>query len=114
MANMNLCKITCEHFSQALTDFEISTIQIRDRQNVGQGHDEIVRSGALRRQITDFLTDSNSNVCSVSYRFRGIDKLRKIPNFDLEDECHCRGIGKREFSQSTRIVRIHTEDFLEF
>ena len=47
-----------------------------------------------------------------THRFGGIGKLRKIPKFDLQDECHCRRIGKLEFSQSTRNIRIHTGDFL--
>ena len=39
MANINLYKVILEHFSLALTVFEIFTFQIRDLGYVGQGQD---------------------------------------------------------------------------
>ena len=37
-----------------------------------------IRSGAIRWQMHDFLSDGNRNVCSISYRIRDIRKLRKM------------------------------------
>ena len=53
---------------QLLSPFSsCSHFKIRDLENVDQGHDvQHIRSGAIRWQIYDFLSDSNSNCLQFS------------------------------------------------
>ena len=55
-----------------------------------------VRGGVIRWQIHDFLSDDNSNICSISHRLRDIRKQEKCQNFDLENEGRCKGVEKRD------------------
>ena len=43
-------------------------------------------SGAIRWQIHDFLSDGNSNICSISTVCVIFANLAKCQNFDLENE----------------------------
>ena len=45
-----------------------------------------IRSGDMRWQMPDILSDGNSNVYSISHRLRDIHKLRKMQDVDLENE----------------------------
>ena len=40
-----------------------------------------IRNGAIRWQITDFLSDGNSNVCCISHHFQNIRKITKCQKF---------------------------------
>ena len=61
IANINLFKSHAS-FSQALFS-RYSHLKIHDLESLGQAHDVNIRSCAIRRQISDFLLDGNSNDC---------------------------------------------------
>ena len=57
--------------------------------------------------IYDFLSDSNSNVCSISYRFT---KQEKCQNFDLENEGQGQGVEERDLRHLIGNSEIHIGD----
>ena len=70
-----------------------------------------IRSGAIRWQLPDFLSDGNSNVYSVSHRLRDMRKQEKCQNVDLENEGQVQGSEERDLCHSTRNIRIHLGEF---
>ena len=40
----------------------------------------------IRWPIPDFLTDDNSNVCSISHHLRNIRKVKKLQTLTFEDQ----------------------------
>ena len=72
-----------------------------------------IRSGAIRWQIYDFLSDGNSNVYYVAHRLRDIRKWRKMPKFDLENEGQNKWEEKPDLRHSTRDVRFHIGEYFQ-
>ena len=60
-------KVIRMHFRQLSQFSRYLHFKIRFLENVCQGHDDNIRSGAIRWQIPDFISDGNSIVCYFSY-----------------------------------------------
>ena len=100
-----------------------------------------VRSDATRWQISNFLSNSTSNVCSISHHLSAVvpfdgkyptfylialvtfalsltiyeifSNQEECQNFDLEDEGLGHGVEKWDLCHLTKIVRIHVGDFFQ-
>ena len=74
-----------------------------------------IRNGAIRWQIPDFLSDSNSNFCSISHHLQDIRKNNKIikckKSVELENEDQCQGVEEHDLHLLTGNVRIHIGEF---
>ena len=53
---------------------DIHTSKFADLEHVSEG------SGAIRWQVSDFLSNGNCSVCSIAHRLRDILQSRTIPN----------------------------------
>ena len=62
-----------------------------------------IRSGAIRWQIPDFLSDDNSNVCSI-YHHLQFKKI--VNNCDLEKEDQGQRVEERDLRHSIGNVRV--------
>ena len=64
-----------------------------------------IRGSAIRWQIHDFLSDGNSNVCSISRLLRDIGKINKMQKFALGNEGQVQGREKWDLRHLTRNFR---------
>ena len=69
-----------------------------------------IGSGTVWWQISDFLSDANRNVCSISHRLWDVGKSKNAKT-DLEIEGQGKLAEKRDLCPSTRNIRIHIGEF---
>ena len=72
-----------------------------------------IRSGVMRWQMPDFLSDGNSNVCSISHRLPNIRKSRKLQDIDLENDGQGQWLKQQDMRHSTKNIRIHIGDIFQ-
>ena len=71
-----------------------------------------ISSSAIRWKIHDYLSDGiQYNVCCIPQRYKRYSQIKKIANFDLENEGQCQGVEKGNLRHSTINVRIHIAYF---
>ena len=101
-ANINLCKSRSWAFfasSHSFQDIHISnfvTLKCRSKYNIGVG--------AIQCIIADFLSDGNSNVCSISHCYEIFTNLIKCQNFERENEVQ--GQGEKNWTCAIRLEMV--------